>query len=79
MRYLNDEKCAALSLALWYACHAASSQAYCRRYLPKLEPSMREAAKQLVASKPPFYPMASWTHLAQLHWHAVRCVSLGVA
>jgi hypothetical protein len=34
---------------------------------PKLPGFVRESVKNLVRSKPEFYPMPSWTHLSQLH------------
>ncbi|KAA6416580.1 MAG: hypothetical protein FRX49_13453 [Trebouxia sp. A1-2] len=46
---------------------AASFLALLDKSAPKLPGFVRTSVKDLVRSKPEFYPMPSWTHLSQLH------------
>ena len=45
----------------------ASFLALLEKSAPKLAGFVRESVKNLVRSKPEFYPMPGWTHLSQLH------------
>lgn len=63
--------------AVLCGCRAGKTQwvhDYLASSLPALPQCGKEAAADLVESRPEFHPLSGWTHVQQLHGHKVAAV-----